>query len=34
MHTYDNLTLFDRLEGLTIALMALMFPVLTLAVLL
>jgi hypothetical protein len=34
MNTYDNLTMFDRLEGFTIGLMALMFPVLTVAVLL
>ena len=34
MNTLDNLSVFERLEGFTIGLMALMFPVLTLAVLL
>jgi hypothetical protein len=33
MNTFDNLTFFDRLEGFTIGLIALMFPVLTVAVL-
>ena len=31
MNTMDNLTFFDRLEGYTIGLVALMFPLMTLA---
>lgn len=34
MKTFSKLSIFDRLEGFTIGLVALMFPVLTMATLL